>query len=280
MKFIKYLLFDLKQGILYNKLLLITPVAIAVITFLDFSMKANRFLNDGMIKEAVSYGDYWFYLYGGMKKYIPTPGDPFLFPVVWIVIFLILPFILLNYPFQDLYGIGQQIIVRSGRRTIWWLSKCGWNILGTLIYHFLIQVTGGVLFYIFHKDLSNKIHMDFVKLAFNAEQQEIWMRYSLPFMVIILPVIVSAAINLLQMTFSLFIKPVFGFFTVAAVLLSSAYLLSPALIGNYAMAYRCSWMLKEGVSAASGLILSIILLFLAAFLGLIKFYIYDILESE
>ena len=35
----------------------------------------------------VALGDYWMYLYGGMKEYIPTTGNPFQFPTMWIAVF-------------------------------------------------------------------------------------------------------------------------------------------------------------------------------------------------
>lgn len=280
MKFIRYLSFDLRQGILRRKTLLLTPTVIGAVAFLDFAGKVHRFLMNGMMKGAVSYGDYWFYLYGGMHKYIPSPGNAFRFPVVWIVLFLAIPFILLNYPFEDMHGVGQQILVRSGRRRAWWLSKCCWNFLGTVLYHLILQAVGLVLFFIFQMEVSNRIHMDFITLAFEVGHQEVWEPSVLPPAVFLLPVFVSAVINMMQMTFSLFIKPMFSFFTAAVLLLASAYLLSPLLIGNYAMAFRYHWMLKEGVSISTGGAVCAVLLLLIVILGLVRFRFYDIYGSE
>ncbi len=85
---------------------------------------------------------------------------------------------------------------------------------------------------------------------------------------------------MLQMTVSLFIKPIFSFFAVSVLLLASAYLLSPFLVGNYAMAFRYDWMLKVGVSIGVGERIAITLLLLAVLSGLVRFRLYDILESE
>ncbi|MFR5557302.1 MAG: hypothetical protein ACLTKE_11125 [Coprococcus sp.] len=49
------------------------------------------------------------YLYGGMKEYIPTTGNPFQFPTMWIAIFLFSSFAVLNYPMKDLQNMGTQI---------------------------------------------------------------------------------------------------------------------------------------------------------------------------
>lgn len=280
MRFIKDLVFDFRQGILRSGTLLLVPTVIAAVTFFDFYAKARRYLEQGMIQSTVDYGDYWFYLYGGMCEYIPSPDNPFQFPAVWILVFLVLPFVLLNYPFRDMYGVGQQILVRSGRRSLWWLSKCCWNFCGTVLYHLIIQAAGLVLSLVFKVEISNRIHMNFINLVYNIRYQEVWHPSSLPLAALLLPMLVSAAINMLQMTVSLFIRPMFGFFAVAVLLLASAYLLSPLLIGNYAMAFRYDWMLKAGVSMGAGMRIAAILLFLAVLSGLVRFRLYDILESE
>mgnify|MGYP007102610333 CR=1 FL=1 len=54
----------------------------------------------------VALGDYWMYLYGGMKEYIPTTGNPFQFPTMWIAVFLFSSFAVLNYPMKDLQKHG------------------------------------------------------------------------------------------------------------------------------------------------------------------------------
>ena len=263
MRFIEDLAFDFRQGILRRGTLLLVPAVIAAVTFFDFYAKARRYLEQGMTQSTVDYGDYWFFLYGGMCEYIPSPDNPFQFPAVWILVFLVLPFVLLNYPFRDMYGVGQQILVCSGRRSLWWLSKCCWNFCGTVLYHLIIQAAGLVLSLVFEVEISNRIHMDFINLVFNIRYQEVWNPSSLPVAALLLPMLVSAAINMLQMTMSLFIRPMFGFFAVAVLLLASAYLLSPLLIGNYAMAFRYDWMLKAGVSMEAGMRIAAILLFLA-----------------
>lgn len=280
MKFIRYLRFDIQQGILRNKALLFTPAVIAIIIFLDFVGKAHGFLDAGLIAEGVSYGDYCFYLYGGMYEYIPDVANAFRFPVVWITVFLVIPFLLLNYPFKDLFGAGQQILVRSGRRTAWWMSKCCWNILGTILYHLIMQLTALALFGVLRMEISNRIHMDFIRLAFQIGHQEVWEQSILPFAVAFLPILVSVSINMFQMTLSLFVKPIFGFFTVSLLFLASAYRLSSWLIGNYAMIYRYDWMLKTGVSMKVGAGMVASLLFVSVIAGLIRFRYYDILEKE
>lgn len=280
MKFIKFLKFDIRQGIFYNLCLIISPILIATVIFIDFIFKANRYKTFGIITQFVSFGDYLFYLYGGMTEYIPDYGEVFMFPVVWSVVFLIAPFILLNYPIKDMAGNGQHILMRSTKRTYWWLSKCFWNMAGTLFYHFMIQMTGLALCLIFQAEVTNIIHIDFVKAAFSIRPEEIRDVSVLLTSAVFLPVCVSVSVNMLQMTLSLFIKPIYSFFFVLLVFIISAYLLSPVGIGNYAMFLRHDKvLLYNGVSVVYGYVISIILLLLSMLAGSIRFHYYDILEN-
>lgn len=276
MRFIRYFLFDLEQGIFRNKALLFAPVIVAVIAFLDFINKANRLLNSPI----VSLGDFLFYLYGGMHKYTPSPGNAFRFPIVWMVVFVLIPCILLNYPLSDIYGMGKQILVRSESRRVWWISKCCWNILSTLIYHVILQATGLLLAFIFGIEISNQIHINFIRMVFEVGHQEIWNRYFLPFSIVMMPVCVSIVLNMFQMMLCLFLKPIFSFFLVVIVLLGSAYMMTPFLLGNYAMVYRYNWMLKEGLSLDTGRTLLLMIYLCSVVVGNVRFKYYDILEKE
>lgn len=279
MKFIKYLRFDIYQGILRNSMLIISPILIAAVIFVDFFLKADRYVTFDILDEPVSFGDYLFYLYGGMKEFIPDHEMGFQLPIVWIIVFFVLPFILLGYPLKDMNGSGQQILIRSTKRTFWWLSKCCWNILGTLFYHFIMLMTGLVACLVFRIDTTSNIHMDFVKAAFEVGPREIREISVLFISTVILPVCVSASINMLQMTLAIFIKPIFSFLVISILLLTSAYLMSPLLIGNYAMIFRYTWILENGVSVEIGYSISLIILFISIITGTVRFHFYDILES-
>lgn len=279
MKFIKYLAFDIRQGILRNPTLIWSSILISMVIFIDFIFRAHRYAADGIIRQFVSYGDYLFYLYGGMTEYIPEYGEVFSFPIVWIVVFLVIPFTLLNYPFKELAGNGRYILTRSTRRTFWWLSKCIWNMLGTFCYHGLLLLTGIVLCLIFGVEITGAVHTDFVKAALRVRPAEIRDFSELWMPTLLLPVCVSVSLNLMQMTLSIFIKPIYSFFCIAIVLIVSAYVLSPAGIGNYAMFLRQDWVLIEnGVSVNTGYGISLLLILLAVIAGNIRFRFFDVLE--
>ena len=82
MKFIKVLWFDLKNGYFKGVSCYIFPLFIAIIGFFELHRRIAIWGTE------VALGDYWMYLYGGMKEYIPTTGNPFQFPTMWIAVFL------------------------------------------------------------------------------------------------------------------------------------------------------------------------------------------------
>ena len=139
MKFTKNIGFDIQNGILKNKDLFLCPIFIAIITFVNFRNQVKQLEVLHMLNpNSASFADYWFFLYGGMKEYIPSPGNPFLFPVVWILLFVTPAFLVLNYPVRNMQDIGTQILVYGKSRSSWWMSKCFWNFICTILFHLII----------------------------------------------------------------------------------------------------------------------------------------------
>lgn len=273
MRFIKEVRFDLKNGIIRNELLLSVPILIGTITFFDFWNQIHYW------EGVVTYGDYWFYLYGGMKEYIPAPGNTFQFPIVWIVVLLTSSFLVLNYPYRDMHGIGQQILVQTGGRTCWWVSKCLWNVICTVLFHGLILLTGVVLCLLFKIPVTMEIHMDLLKVLFQLyEEVGFRRREVIPALIFIMPVLLSVGMNLIQMTFSLFCDRVFGFLFSGICLVASAYLARGYMMGNYAMALRYKWIWNDGVLIENGIFIIIGLIGVSVLIGIIRFRHYDILK--
>ena len=282
MKYIKILSFDIRDGILKNKAMFLCPAVIALFALVDFSNRLNRLESRQIVKEsAVSFGDCWLYLYGGMKEYIPAPGSPFLFPVIWIILFVTIPFLLLNYPMKDMRGFGQQVVARAGGRTVWWVSKCCWSILATVLYH-LFLLTPVVLFCLIQRiPLSPHVDRDLLSAAYNIGAEMVQKpSLSIPLSVFVLPLVVSAAMNLVQTTLSLFIRPILSFLSILIFFGSSAWLMAPYLPGNFAMPLRHDWIVQNGLFWPAGFAVSGTLLILATATCLFRFRTYDILNKE
>lgn len=282
MKFIKLLRFDLNEGIMKNKFLLLCPVMIAVTMFISFYSRVNRYVSLHLIQEGkVTFADYYMYLYGGMKEYIPEPGNPFLFPIMWLLIFVAIPFIVVNYPFRDMQSIGQQVLVHSTGRTLWWISKCCWNVIATLLYHGILL--GVLLLLCIFKNIpiSRDINLDLQSVVFMVTQEEYFLKCkTITIVIIMLPILVSIAMDLFQMMISLFLKPMFSFLVIAVIMVSSSYLLAGYMIGNYAMIMRLSWINEKGVSILTGYIIVALVSVVSVVIGKIKFRNYDIINRE
>lgn len=268
---------------LLNPALFIIPIIISLIACFDL-MNQVSVLNelnyfDTQVKE--SFADYMVYIYGGMDRYVPKSGNNFLFPIRWLVVFMISPFLVLNYPYRDMQGIGQQILVRTRGRTAWWMSKCIWNVLSVFIYNFLLFATALFFCIAVGGDISGGINSELQYIAFQFDRSSmIYGDEPWSLAIIFLPVLVSISINLMQMTLSLFIKPVFSFFFVAFLLISSAYFTSPYLLGNYAMSMRYDMVVKDGVSVADGTIMALLLIGVSICIGVVRFHRYDILDRD
>ena len=165
MKYIKMFWIDFKNGILKNVLLFLCPMILAVFTFWDAWNRIHGIKEINL--SLAAYGDYWFYVYGGMQKYVPGPGNTFQVPIIWMVVFILPAFLLLNYPVKDMQHMGTQMMVRIGGRTRWWLSKCMWNVLATVLYHVLLAGILLGLCFVFNIPLSSRIHVELLGMLFN-----------------------------------------------------------------------------------------------------------------
>lgn len=283
MKYIKLFRFDIRNGLLHNPTLFVAPLVITLIACIDLTNRVSALneFNYFTVGTKGSFADYMMYIYGGMDKYIPEPGNSFIFPVRWAVVFLVLPFITLNYPYKDMQGLGQQILTRTGGRTVWWLSKCLWNILSVLVYHCFIFGTVALFSIVMKCSISGEINKDLQYVVFQIAKSS-FLTDDAPwsFVILVLPVLVSLCVNLLQMTLALFIKPIFSFLTIAFLMISSAYFMSPYLIGNYAMSVRYDMVIKDGVNIGTGIVITLVLIIVATGVGTIRFHQYDILNEN
>jgi hypothetical protein len=284
MKYIKLTWFDFRQGLLKKPLLFAVPIVIAFVACFDLTNRANGYISMNLlgITTPAKFGDYVMYLYGGMNKFDPSAGNPFVFPIRWVVVFLSVAFITLNYPFKDMQTFGQQILIRTKGRTAWWLSKCLWNVASVAVYHALIFLTVTLFCVFTNASLSTDINKDLIYAVFHTALPDIvdnagraW-----PFFILVIPAIVSLALNIFQMTLSLFIKPTFSFLVTAFLMISSAYYTSPFLIGNYAMPLRNEVVTTGGVNTTIGIIVSIALALFAVIFGSICFRGYDVLNRD
>lgn len=275
MKYFSFVKFDFIYGILKNYKKFLLFAALILLACLELGAAVNN----ADIKE-FSYGDCLLYIYGGMAEYIPDPSIPFQIPYLWLLNHIVLLYFTLHYMYSDLTGFGQSMIYRSGSRSAWWFSKCTWNLLIIALFYALAWLL--ILAFALSRGavLSLENSSAATQLMYFGPKQIPKEKLDLAVEITLLPLLTSAAISLMQMMLCLIIKPIMSYIISNVVLISSAYYLSPMLIGNYSMALRSDNAVTNGVSEYMGILYAIMLAALSIGIGLCIFRRCNILDSK
>ena len=276
--FYKCLKYDLKCGLLKEYKKYIVAIGLFIIIGFDFFIKMSDI--------EITVPDYLFYLFFGMEEYVPSPGNKFRFPALWVAVILYVSYITLYYPYKDLNGYGKNILLNTQSKKTWYLSKCMWVTVSTIIY-FLIGFVVLSLFAIISgaettADVSSNAVIKFIQFI-TTEQNLFYndaMYYKVTILHFILPVIICVMNNLLQLFLSLFIKPFFSFIFTVSYTIASAYYLKCFMLGNYAMIARSNIFIDNGVNFTDGLIISLSVILMVIISGTVLFSKQDILNKE
>lgn len=282
MKFIKNVLFDIKNGMAKHYLLFICPAILAILVSLDGIRRINEYVevtND--ISAECTFGNIWFYIYGGMEKYVQSPINPFKFPTIWTTVLAVCSLLVLIYPTKDMLGIGAYTLVAGGSRGKWWFSKIIWNVLSTLIYHGIIMLMVVFICLISGIKINAELNMNLQMSLYEIVDISPFKEFNtIPISVFLLTIFMSIAMNLFQMTLTLFINPNYSFIISCFLLMGSAYILTPAMVYNYAIPLRYSLLFEGGINYIYGYVVALAVTLLSIVIGYIRFLKYDIIKKE
>lgn len=272
--FFKLIYFDIKNGLLKEK------IKIIFIPFIFIILCIVVYLTHSQYGEVNTFGEYWLYIVGGMKEYIPSKFESFKFPIIWFFIMIYLSYMTLYYPYNDLIGYGQNVLVRSSGRSRWWLSKCVWNTLSVVAY-FLIGITIVLVFCLaFDMKINLNISPYMYENVFHINDDICLYPQSISYELLLMPILTAITISQIQMLLSLWIRPLYSFVTTVCILLASSYYVKPYMIGNFAMATRFDTVITNGVSISDGLIILLSIIVITVLIGAISFRHYDIINKE
>ena len=186
-----------------------------------------------------------------------------------------------DYILYDLMESGQQVIIRTGRRIRWFLSKCLWNICSCLMmFGILIVVTalatiisGGEMSLSRVTKVGAEVYRGFLDIE-RTGALKIWT------IGVFIPLLAVMSLSMLEMSLCLFMKPVFSFLICLSLLGISAYINSPWMIGNGAMGIRLLIFVESGISIWIPVLVSGILIAGSIIVGLIRFKKMDILGDK
>lgn len=248
--FLQYIRHDLRCGLLPQWVKYL--VALAPVGMLCLSVFSHwQFLcsqHEGV--PAPTYGDYLFAMLKA-RGHMDCVG-PFTLCInnmviviegvdmFWPVPFIFLAFIVSFYPFKDLTGYGQQLLIRSRRRRTWWASKCLW-VVACVTLHQAVMLLVPALFALCTGTMD---FMPTVSLqeAFAAMDLRNFTLTDMVLSTIVFPWLVCITHSLLQMLVSLCTQPMMGMILITSMLAASQLIATPLLPGNYVITsrYGCS----------------------------------------
>lgn len=281
MTFKQIIRFDLRNGILRKKRFwFVVPLILSLCLQGSSVLQQGREM--GRIHTQAAWLDYVMFCLKGCMPYETGMGDSFYLPITWLMLMIGCLLMSLDYPEEQLHGMGKQLLLYSYKRERWWLSKCLWNILCTFYYFFLMLfscfvyglLTGSILTFC---NMPEVTQIFCAEAAFELVDDLNISVLQLLFSVIVLPALSMAALSMVQMVLSLYIKPIFSFIAVTVLLLFSAYSDFPFLTGNYAMVMRSSCTIQQGFDMYAGIEINLIILIAAVLTGKRKFQSYDIM---
>ena len=225
-----------------------------------------------------NYTDFLMSVFEGGQ--ILPPDALFGVPLGWVVPMSGCLLINLGYFLQDLTGPGHQVLLRSGTKRGWFLSKCLWNLLSCLVYFavFLFMalvfelLKGGELLPLRLGEVVRYSHGRMFRQEPTAAQIMV--------ITVFLPFLTVFAFSLLQMVLCLFIRPILAFLACISLMMLSVAVASPFMLGNGAMWLRNRWM-YWGELRTGELIIGCLLWIAVSFAaGLIRIKHVDVLGTK
>lgn len=277
MKCFKLLRYDIKQGLLRNWKFCLIPPFVLILCYQCQELLA-------FWDASGTWAVYVAYCFKGMQRISrQTMEGGFRLPVFWMAVVLLPLLITLIYPFRDVKTIAPQMLLRSGSRVKWWLSKCIWNLCCTAVCFLLLYATVAVFCLGQRVSLCMETPMgpmlalfseaDITTAVEDMSAGKTWFAF------VILPFLTVAALNMLEMLLSLIVRPAYSFMICVAYVTASSYAATPFLIGNYANLARCGFFIDNGLNLWMGLAFALMILFASVIIGAVCFCRQDILPD-
>ena len=276
MNFINNLRYDLHQGAWRKWYLFLPPLLFSV--FLCLVMVQDAATYQTFQTDRITAGNLYANYFVGIFEYIPAPGIAFHMPLDWFLL-LVYPLCLIgDYPVHDLKGMGRAVLLKTGSRKQWILSKlCGAACTAILYCATLLlaailvgAAVGSPSLVPDPEILSMQLGQPF------AEQPLLYFMltvYGLPLMVILTSCI-------FHMSLSIVLSPFFSILIITALKIAAAYYMIPLFPSEYTMLLRNVNVVPNGFTPWIGFCICVILI-VASILGTTVYFChYDILHKK
>ena len=226
--FIKFLDHDLRYGIgRAKKRLIVTFIMFFFLSIYHFwTLRIFELTDPQYLESPVTTADYFLALIGGCGKVnlIIRRRKRFRNADDVVRIRFVDAVTSLYYPFAELNGIGKQLMVLSGSRGNWWLSKCVWTIINTITNYLIVFAASTIAGLCFGAKpsmqanwyVSRELYMKVDDLT-SSTTWNIWS-------VFLMTGFTMIVLALVQLILSLILKPVQSYFVLAGYLFAGAYI--------------------------------------------------------
>ncbi len=275
--FFVQVLAELKYGLVSGGYKFILPFIIGVDYADTFIRQIQTYMMHSKQSLQVSFMDCIVYVFRGMREFIH--GNPFEVPVNYLLIIILLALFIGNYPLKDLHGFGKNVLVRSRRKSDWWLSKCIWNIATVVIFFLSIYAGVAVRCVVSSSIFSSigNVNADVISVMLSCNKESIYNANVIGVMVLVLPVLTGIALSLFQMTMAFLTSAVISYISIITIAIFSAYYTVWFLPGNFLMTYRYMQICENGVFLATSLIVDVVIIVVSVIVGYVYFRKYDVL---
>lgn len=257
---------DWCNGIVSRKGRFILPFVVSFFLCVTFVRQFHSYSSFHNADVQLSFIECLMYFFRGMEKFDPS-DDTFLnLPITYVYLNLYLAYLIGDYLVKDIKGFGIYMLLNTGSRSKWWISKCLWNLITVCIFYTSIILGTMAGWLLTTKGKGGFWNIDRFASGYilNNNTVEVSSKTVAEFFACVL--LISISFSIMQMMLSVFIKPVGSFFSIAVITVVSAYYCAWFLPGNYMMLLRINELHN-----INSYIMSVIIIIASFFIGLIYF---------
>ena len=250
-------------------------LAVVVVTF---ALLCGALVSQSSVPSDRTWGDYIAYMLAGAYVPLPDSQTPYQFPAPWMLALLAIAFMTLGYPYENMIGVGKHVMLLSGSRSTWWLSKCMWVAVHATSFFIsafgvsfvFVVLTGGSLSLVVTTGLANAMYLSSYTYTAGASVAGFCVCAFLALL----------AICLIQLLLSIMIRPMLSYVFTVVDLFAWAFYARDWLLGGFIMSIRVDGLAHDGLSPVVGSVLSGIVVVCVALVGMIVVSRIDIVEKE
>lgn len=270
-KCIRMLYFDIRYGVSLN-------IWKYICVFFLYILASSSLNLSAMPESIPSFWDYLLYIQNGLPPYIPSNGDYFKIPYIWLMIQIFCIFIVYHYPRISFDYYGDSVFIRTDKRSVWWTAKYIWIIISVLLFY-LIGYFGVFMM----TELSGQ-NFTSIQYKLNREINGLYTDgisiYLVVLVVIIIPILHSIMVSVAQMFLSFIWNPVYSYLLIIVYTVISVYYYSFILLGDVSMLQRSSVFLEGGKTPLYIIATEVMVLIFLYIAGTWYFSKVDILKRE